>query len=167
MGEPGRGEPSVSKKMWSVFLPVQHKNAAQPFDRAAPPPLYPMEAAGYGGCEYPRSRFKTAPRREHKEAPQKPCEPCYNLHILGRWVACSALYCFQLPTAGGSREACKPDAEPASRITKCGLKKDSSRTPQGRYSVICALPWPGNLFPPVPSKEQAFTPLPPPRRCAP
>ena len=33
-------------------------------------------------------------------APQRPCEPCYNLHINSRWVACIALYCFQLPTAG-------------------------------------------------------------------
>ena len=30
--------------------------------------------------------------------PQRPCEPCYNLHMSSRWVACTALYCFQLPT---------------------------------------------------------------------
>ena len=89
-----------------------------------------------------------------QSTPQKPCEPRYNLHITGRWVACIALYCFQLPTAvncrkaaglrfavtwtahGGSREACKPDNEPASLITKCGLMKDSSRTPQGTLSFI-------------------------------
>ena len=51
-----------------------------------------------------------------------------------RWVASNALYHFQLPAADSSREACEPRADPASRITKCGLKKDLSQTPQGTYS---------------------------------
>ena len=51
-----------------------------------------------------------------------------------RWVASSTLYRFQLPAANGSREACEPRADPASLITKCGLKKDLSRTPQGAPS---------------------------------
>ena len=98
-----------------------------------------------------------------QSTPQKPCEPRYNLHITGRWVACIALYCFQLPTAvncrkaaglrfavtwtahGGSREACKPDDEPASRITKCGLMKGSSRTPQGTVFLSYALSRPAVL----------------------
>lgn len=40
-----------------------------------------------------------------------------------RWVASKALYRFQLPAADSSREACEPRLDPASRITKCGLKK--------------------------------------------
>ena len=48
-----------------------------------------------------------------------------------RWVASSLLYRFQLPAAECGREACEPQADPASRITKCGLKKDLSQTPQG------------------------------------
>ena len=48
-----------------------------------------------------------------------------------RWVASSLLYRFQLPAAECGREACEPQADPASHITKCGLKKDLSRTPQG------------------------------------
>ena len=55
--------------------------------------------------------------------PRWPWAPRYNLHLSGRWVASSRLYCFQLPAANGSREACKPQADLASHITKCGLKK--------------------------------------------
>lgn len=53
-----------------------------------------------------------------------------------RWVASKALYRFQLPAANGSREACEPRADPASLITKCGLKKDLSRTPQGTLVML-------------------------------
>ena len=55
---------------------------------------------------------------------------------MDRWVASRALYRFQLPAANGSREACEPRADPASLITKCGLKKDLSRTPQGTLIQI-------------------------------
>ena len=48
-----------------------------------------------------------------------------------RWVASNPLYRFQHPAADCSREACEPRIDPASLITKCGLKKDLSRTPQG------------------------------------
>ena len=48
-----------------------------------------------------------------------------------RWVASSLLYRFQLPAAECGGEAGEPQADPASHITKCGLKKDLSRTPQG------------------------------------
>ena len=55
---------------------------------------------------------------------------------MDRWVASSALYRFQLPAANGSREACEPRSDPASLITKCGLKKDLSRTPQGTLPYV-------------------------------
>ena len=41
-----------------------------------------------------------------------------------RWVVSSLLYCFQHPTANGSREACKPHTDPTSPITGCEDKKD-------------------------------------------
>ena len=74
-------------------------------------------------------RKKCCLRRKSKEAADKPlppqcCKPRHNLHSLGRWVASNVLYCFQHPAAKCSREACKPRVDPASRITKCGLKKD-------------------------------------------
>lgn len=56
-----------------------------------------------------------------------------------RWVASKALYRFQLPAADSSREACEPRLDPASRITKCGLKKDLSRTPQGTIHTVSHL----------------------------
>ena len=74
-----------------------------------------------------------APRRREKaqKLPRWPCAPRYNLHTLHRWVASNPLYCFQLPARReGGREACKPRIDLASRITKCGLKKDASRTTQ-------------------------------------
>lgn len=65
-----------------------------------------------------------------KRAPREPCRPVITCTFTARWVASNALYHFQLPAADSSREACEPRADPASRITKCGLKKDLSRTPQ-------------------------------------
>ena len=53
-----------------------------------------------------------------------------------RWVASNPLYRFQHPAADCSREACEPRTDPASRITKCGLKKDLSRTTQGETSHV-------------------------------
>ena len=54
-----------------------------------------------------------------------------------RWVASRTLYRFQLPAADGSREACEPRPDLASLITKCGLKKGLSRTPQGIKRKNC------------------------------
>ena len=61
-------------------------------------------------------------------------DPVITCTFTARWVASSTLYRFQLPAAEGSREACEPRLDPASRITKCGLKKDLSRTTQGTAS---------------------------------
>ena len=71
-----------------------------------------------------------------KTAPARPCRPVITCTFTDRWVACDPFYRFQLPAADGSREACEPRNEPASRITKCGLKKDLSRTAQGSVNPI-------------------------------
>ena len=57
-------------------------------------------------------------------------DPVITCTFTDRWVASNALYRFQHPTANSSREACEPRIDPASRITKCGLKKGLSRTAQ-------------------------------------
>ena len=101
------------------------------------------------------------PISAQNSAPRWPCGPCYNLHTLGRWVACTVLYCFQLPTAGGSREACKPDDEPASRITECGLKEGPSRTPQGTFLFYASITGEGTFFPVLPSERTAAQSSPP------
>lgn len=81
-----------------------------------------------------------------KRTPQRPCRPVITCTFTDRWVASNALYRFQLPAADGSREACEPRADPASRITKCGLKKDLSRTPQGTFILSYCGPERKSLF---------------------
>ena len=119
-----------------VFAPAFFKKRAG--SRGGAPGQAPSPAAARSEADVQRCLHFH--RRNQKAAPQWPCAPRYNLHIIGRWVACRILYCFQLPTAGGSREACKPNSEPASRITKCGLMKDASRTPQGRELILSYSP---------------------------
>ena len=65
------------------------------------------------------------------KTPRSRVDPVITCTFTDRWVACGSLYRFQHPAADGSREACEPRTKPASLITKCGLKKDPSRTPQG------------------------------------
>ena len=82
----------------------------------------------------PQKKAERPDRPFRKRAPREPCRPVITCTFTARWVASNALYHFQLPAADSSREACEPRADPASRITKCGLKKDLSQTPQGTYS---------------------------------
>ena len=51
----------------------------------------------------------------------RPGDPVITCTFTGRWVASNLVHCFQLPTANGSQEACNPQIDPASLITKCGL----------------------------------------------
>ena len=86
-----------------------------------------------------RELKKTAPEPQfpdgrHKSTPQSRADLVITCTFTDRWVASSSLYRFQHPAADCSREACEPRTDPASRITKCGLKKDLSRTPQGTAS---------------------------------
>ena len=47
--------------------------------------------------------------RKDKKVPRSGrVSPVKTCTILDRWVASVRLYCFQRPTADGSREACKP-----------------------------------------------------------
>ena len=43
-----------------------------------------------------------------------------------RWVVSGQLYCFQLPPARGRREACKPSADPTSRITNVRINRTAA-----------------------------------------
>ena len=85
-----------------------------------------------GMSSFGASRLAAVPERiPGQNTPQWPCEPRYNLphnQQVGRLH--SAL---SLPTSSAfrRREACKPRTDIASRITKCGLKKGPSQTPQG------------------------------------
>ena len=88
---------------------------------------------GFTMCLHGKKRGTDRPPLK-KRAPRKPCRPVITCTFTARWVASSVLYHFQLPAADSSREACEPRADLASRITKCGLKKDLSQTPQGTYS---------------------------------
>ena len=61
----------------------------------------------------------------------------------GRWVASTALYCFQLPAdLDGGREACKPRCEVGVPFKKCGFKK-AHHAPSRKTrlkSVVTGLP---------------------------
>jgi hypothetical protein len=80
---------------------------------------------GARGGGYDPSQFNNlfVQRTKRKAAPEDCFSNCigpsYNLHRKSRWVVSNTLYCFQHPAAEGSREACKPCADPTSLITRC------------------------------------------------
>ena len=67
--------------------------------------------------------------RSGRVSPAKTCT------ILDRWVASVRLYCFQRPTADGSREACKPPERTSVPYDEMWVYKELITHPAGHYSV--------------------------------
>ena len=74
--------------------------------------------------------------RKDKKVPRSGrVSPVKTCTILDRWVASVRLYCFQRPTADGSREACKPPERTGVPYDEMWVYKELITHPAGHYSV--------------------------------